>query len=175
MASKIELSEILTAYGVKRISKRRKEAIKNTLDFIEEDFQKSMRKVYRTHSSGGRKWAPNDPIYLKYHKQGGRDGNVAPGREPGERTFESKRVLAYGKNVRTKTSIDLGTNIPPHLLYSLYSKIKSKRIPVRDPFLEVFDENKKLRPEPSKRWRKNIQANLIYFLVKRRQKVRRRL
>ena len=177
----VTITGALAGFGPRRKRSVRAKIVKNTLDAIEEDYQNRMKKVYRTQSSGGMKWAPNDPHYLSTSKRkgGGRGISTrAPGRKPGERTFETKLALTLFKNQRIKDGIRFNTRVPGHIQYSLYDysgKLNSRRVPVRDPFLAIFGKDGKILPVVNRRWRRIISENATYFVRNSRKKVRRRI
>ena len=149
--------------GVKRISRRRQAIIKELFDEVENDFQQRMQKVYRTHTSGRSAWKPNDPTYVHYGKQKGRSPKVYFNPNPGERSKVTKAILTRGKGKRTKNTIIMGSNVPAYLVYSLYSKINSRRIPIRDPFLEIFRRDGRVRPEVAKKWQRKLNKYLPFL------------
>ena len=108
-----------------------KKVKRKTLNDIEKDFEKEMKKIYRSNN-----WPPNAPAYLAAGKPKGGEG-TAPGRKPGIRTGKLMRSLTQGGpgaiRKKTSNSIELGTSID-------YYKHQTERDP-----LKAIDETVRAR------------------------------
>ena len=169
----ISISRWLISFGKRRLKSQRQKLVDLTLDLIEEDFQKRMKKVYREQGGTLNRWKPNEIRYERFGKPKGGERSRYFGRPPGVRTGRTKRELIYGENPRVRDGIQLGI-VPEYMVPNLYGKINSRRLPVRDPYLAVQNRSGKLRPEVSREWAKIIREHTIYFTLNPRRKIRRR-
>ena len=144
----------------------------NSYKKIQKDYRDRILKAYDTQSSGGIRWKPNAPGYLKSKKRKRENGSYtySSSRVPGIRTGRTRKEFLNNGISRKDNVINIGIDLDGSLEYTKYNLISKvtdsgRKLPIRDPLLNIMVRKKdELRRNVESLWTSFIRTEIAQFV-----------
>ena len=144
---------------------------KESYEAIKKDYRTRILKAFNERKSGGIRWAPNKPKYLrrKIARGYGRQPLIRTGQA--RRDFLNRGISRQGQNIRIGIN---HTSSYDHVRYNLLGTskvISNRKLPLRDPLLNIITRRREVRREVERAWSSFLRTQFRKFLDNPRRRV----